>query len=134
MLKNPPAEPMDRIDPLEPMERIDPEDPIDNTDPEDPIDAMHPMHRAEPTDATDPADQAESTEPTLARVTTTSAAATPRHLEVPPSVEDGWSMWALPQDTPHHRRRRPDLRDCLDAIAAARAGGRPLAPSNLSRL
>lgn len=57
MFRNPPADPIDRIDPDEPMERIEPDDPIDNSDPAEPIEPALPTLNALPAEATDATDQ-----------------------------------------------------------------------------
>lgn len=65
MFRNPPADPIDRIEPDEPMERIEPDEPIDSSDPADPMEPALPTLNALPADATDATDQMHRMDPRL---------------------------------------------------------------------
>jgi hypothetical protein len=57
MFRNPPDDPIERIEPDEPIERIEPDEPIERSDPAEPIDPALPTLKALPAEATDATDQ-----------------------------------------------------------------------------
>ena len=65
MFRNPPEDPIDRIEPDESIDRIDPAEPIESSDPAEPIEPALPTLKALAAEATDATDQMQSTEARL---------------------------------------------------------------------